>query len=107
MSVLVNIDVLLPLLPPSLQPLVREAWDDVLRGIPLVRQGAVLLLAGDGERLQVSVEGREALRQRLLGMKGASEMPSVLKALESECARDLVRVIVLGPAATMALRLPR
>lgn len=104
----ITIDVLLLLIPSSLQPLVREAWDDVQRGVPLVRRGEVLVLAGDGETLQVRVEGREALREHLFSWKGAAPaLKSVLKALASECEAGLVRVIVLGPGASMALRLPR
>ena len=103
----ITIDVLLPLLPSSLQPLVREAWDDVQRGVALVQRGEVLVLASDGETRQVRVEGREALRARLLGWNSADALKSVLMALASECAPGLVRVIVLGPGASMALRLPR
>lgn len=103
-----TIDVILPCLPPSLQPLVREGWEGVLRGVPLVRRGEVLVLAGDGKTLHVRVEGREALREHLYAWKAAAPaLKSVLIALATECAPDLVRVIVLGPEASMALRLPR
>lgn len=106
MTLGITLDELLLGLPPAMQELLRDGWLDVVRALPLVGAGQVLLLVSDGQQLQVSIDRRAALRRELATWPTASLMTSVLTALESEPGPGLVRLIVIAPTGSLALRVP-